>query len=69
MKINNWFDYLKMIQDIAKAIPKGETKTDPFWIACKTKLCDLTLSINNTGYSLIDPEIADHIIQSYQETK
>jgi len=69
MKINNWFEYLKTIQDIAKAVPKNETPNDHFWSACKTKLCDLTLSINNTGYNLIDPDVANHIIKSYQEIK
>ena len=69
MKITNWFDYLKTIQDIAKAVPKDESENDAFWSACKTKLCDLTLSINETGYNLIDPDVANHIIKAYQEAK
>jgi len=69
MKMKNWFEYLKTIQDIAKAVPKGETSSDPFWIACKEKLCNLSLSINNTGYNLIDADVADHIIKEYQEIK
>lgn len=69
MKITTWFEYLKTIQDIAKAIPKTEKPNDVFWSACKNKLCDLTLSINNTGYTLIDSDVANQIIKEYQEMK
>lgn len=69
MKILSWFEYLKTIQDIAKAVPKGESPGDTFWEACRDKLCALSLSINNTGYHLIDADIANKIIKEYQEIK
>lgn len=69
MRISSWFEYLKTIQDIAKAVPKGESPGDAFWAACSDKLCALSLSINNTGYHLIDADIANQIIREYQESK
>jgi len=69
MKITTWFEYIKTIQDIAKAVPKGESKNDSFWIACRERLSNLTLSAGDTGYHLINADLADKIIKDYQEIK
>lgn len=69
MRVKNWFEFVKTVQDIAKAVPKNELQNDSFWRACKDKLCSLSLTVGTTGYNLIDSDIADQIIKDYQESK
>jgi hypothetical protein len=65
----DWFEYLKEVQDIAKAVPKNDKVNDVFYKACKEKLCNLKLQLDDTGYVLINTDIADHIIKQYQGIK
>jgi hypothetical protein len=65
----DWFEYFKEVQNIAIAVPKNETINDVFYKSCKEKLCNLKLQLNDTGYNLIDNDIADHIIKLYQGIK
>lgn len=69
MRIKSWFEFVKTVQEIAKAVPKNELHNDSFWVACKEKLCSLSLTVGTTGYNLIDSDIANQIIKEYQESK
>ena len=45
MRIKSWFEFVKTVQEIAKAVPKNELHNDSFWVACKEKLCSLSCAI------------------------
>ena len=65
----DWFEFVKQVQDIARAVPKTDQPDDIFFKACLNKLCALSLNLNGNAYMLIDPDVANHIIKQYQETK
>ncbi len=65
----DWFEFIKQVQDIARAVPKTDQPNDIFFKACLEKLSALGLSINGNTYMLIDTDVAQHIIKQYQETK
>jgi hypothetical protein len=65
----DWFEFIKQVQDIARAVPKTDQPNDTFFEACKERLCALSLKINDNGYMLIDQDVANHIIKQYQDKK
>jgi hypothetical protein len=69
MRTKTWFEFLKEVQNIAIEVPKNVGVDNTLYKDSKYRLCNLTLQIKDTGYILIDPDIADHIIKQYQETK